>query len=159
MISLRKNLEASQKPLLILVALNLISTLFHYVNYSGVTTAEGLLAAGSSDIHYLGVVLGLFFIITVVWAGYRTADRLSGGAMDGGATGSLISVIAAAVNSIFVLALLYPMAAYILEGTGIKEVNSLVLGFGPVGQGIGIIASVVLGFIFGALGGYFGKAE
>jgi len=159
MAGIKRLLEASKKPLLVLLVLNLVSTLLHYFNYSGLQTYEDIITVSTSAFHYIGVLLGFGFIIVVIWAGYRAALSLKSGMKDGGLTGSLVSLLAAAINSLFVLLLLYPMAVQLHESTGITELNSLVIGFGPVGQGISIVAAAVLGFIFGVVGGYFGKEE
>lgn len=152
MADIGKLLSATKLQLIILIVLGLISIGINYTVYSSATTMEEVLA---NPLMMVSTLLGLIGLLVTIWAGYIAAKAVSGGAVEGGLAGALVSVIEAIVCGVVSLILVMPL----IEKIGGAALAGLAGAIGAVALVIGIVISAILGFIFGAIGGFIGKAK
>ena len=152
-----KMLDAVSLQLVLLIVLGILSIVITNTIYSGVTTFGELMAASMSPLSIASMILGLIGIVVTAWAGHVWAKASKGTAIDGGKAGALVSAISGAITGFLSMIYVYPLMGRLYSAAGIPGMSAS--SFGVTTYIIGIVTAAVIGFVLGAIGGYFGKPK
>ncbi len=157
MADIGKLLGAVKLQLIIVIILGIIGVVLSYSFFSKGDMKEIVAYAAAP------LVLGLVSLLVIVWAGYKAAKTLNGGAVDGGLAGAIIAVINGIISGVLSLAIVVPVMTnfYIATLGSIEavEASGIMVGFGIIGIVVGIVIAAIIGFILGAIGGFIGRKK
>jgi hypothetical protein len=154
---LKKMLDAVSLQLVLVIVIGVISIAIMNSIYAGITTFDQLIAASASPLSIASMILSIVSIVVIAWAGYVWAKESKGSAVDGGKAGALVSLISGIITGYLSMLYVYPILARLYSVAGIPGISAS--SFGVTTYIIGIISSLIIGFILGAIGGYFGKGK
>lgn len=154
---IKKILEAVELQLVIVIVLGIINIIITHSLYSDVLTLDQMITISASPLSILSMLLGLVTIAVVAWAGYVWARESKGSAVEGGKAGALVYVITSIITGILYLIYISPIMNRLLSAAGVPGMAGS--GFAALSLIMGIAAGAIIGFILGAIGGYFAKGK
>jgi len=153
---LTKMLDAISLQLILVIIIGIASIAITNTLYANVNTLDDLMVASANPLSFASLGLNVASIVAIAWAGYVWTKASKGKVLDGAKAGMLVSVVSGVITGYLAMIYVYPVLGNIYSAMGIGAAASM---FGIGTYVIGILSSAFIGFILGAIGGYFGKGK